>query len=164
MGSDALFWYVWRQLQCTHIHKMHKYIFLENLVNKKTVSHTIAQAGLELYGPNWSQNSQQSFCLSSGNGSYCCYCFLHLLLFFLFLLLLLLLFVFETGSLSSHGTCYVDQAGLKLIEIPPCLCLPSAGTEGGATMPDFFLPSFFLSFWGNLILISMVAKLEHSYQ
>jgi hypothetical protein len=22
MGSDALFWCVWRQLQCTHIHKI----------------------------------------------------------------------------------------------------------------------------------------------
>jgi hypothetical protein len=24
MGSDALFWCVWRQLQCTHIQKMNK--------------------------------------------------------------------------------------------------------------------------------------------
>jgi hypothetical protein len=24
MGSSALFWCVWRQLQCTHIHKINK--------------------------------------------------------------------------------------------------------------------------------------------
>jgi hypothetical protein len=24
MGSDAFFWCVWRQLQCTHIHKINK--------------------------------------------------------------------------------------------------------------------------------------------
>jgi hypothetical protein len=27
MGSDALFWCVWRQLQCTHIHQINKQIF-----------------------------------------------------------------------------------------------------------------------------------------
>jgi hypothetical protein len=29
MGSDALFWCVWRQLQCTHIHKINKINFFK---------------------------------------------------------------------------------------------------------------------------------------
>jgi len=39
MESDALFWCVWRQLQCTHIHKINKsYLFLPFFLNLPLVT------------------------------------------------------------------------------------------------------------------------------
>jgi hypothetical protein len=34
MGSDALFWCVWRQLQCTHIHKINESLKKQNQTRK----------------------------------------------------------------------------------------------------------------------------------
>ena len=34
LGTDALLWCVWRQLQCTHIYKINKYIHLKQKQNK----------------------------------------------------------------------------------------------------------------------------------
>jgi hypothetical protein len=34
MGFDALFWYVWREKQCTHIHKINK-----SLKTNKQIKH-----------------------------------------------------------------------------------------------------------------------------
>jgi len=45
MGSDALFWCVWRQQQCTHIHKVDKSFFFQCVAQFILISNTGLKAG-----------------------------------------------------------------------------------------------------------------------
>jgi hypothetical protein len=62
--SDALFWCVWKQLQCTHIHKVKKnFFFFRDRVSLCSPgcpgTHFVDQAGLELRNPPASASASQ---------------------------------------------------------------------------------------------------------